>query len=269
MRLLVFSLLILLTAPLSALGQNPFPSGPADLEQALRERVSEFYSYFKLGRFRDTEKLVAEESRDAYYAMNKGRILGFEIKSVDFTTEDFREAKVLVSCLTMVPLLGSKPLPMPIQSHWKQLEGEWYMYLKPRNPGDDFPSPMGMMRFSKDATGAPLVNPGQGPTLESLKTMYEVSTLELQFQSGSEQPVTQTIRVANRSPGPLTLERYTRDFAGLEVSFEAEEIPPGEETTISFVYQPEAARLKGHYDVDFMIMPITQRFTVKLTFDQP
>jgi hypothetical protein len=104
------------------------------------------------------------------------------------------------------------------------------------------------------------------PNLASMQTMYEISNRNLRFPSDGKEPVTQTVRVKNKFQDQLTIDRLTHDFPGMEIRLDAEAIPKDGETTITFTYHPELARLVGTKHFDFELMPITQRVRIVLNF---
>ena len=77
--------------PLIALGQQQTP--PAEAEQALRARVTEFLQYHVDGNFRKAYDMVAEDTKDDYFNSGKVQLKGFKIDDVKFT-DDFTKATV-------------------------------------------------------------------------------------------------------------------------------------------------------------------------------
>ena len=139
--------------------------------------------------------------------------------------------------------------------------------------GADAISPFGPMSFSQDLPqpGSRFGQPGgvavQPPTLESLKTMYRLSTDTLAFPRDPEGPVTRSMQVKSATVGKLIVERTTRPIPGIEVQIDGAEIEPGGEATVNFSYDPEKAEhLSGRVRVDFTVMPISQSFQVYLDF---
>ncbi|MEX2304012.1 MAG: hypothetical protein WD733_23910 [Bryobacterales bacterium] len=258
-------LLLVLTTAIAVAQQNPFPNAPPEEEAALKERVNGFYSTFQQGQFREAEAFVAEESREVYYNAPKTRIFSYEIRSLEFN-RDLNEASVLVGVESLSPL-SAQPLKQPLQSHWKRIDGEWYMLLKGLASGEDYQTPVGPMHFP-DTVGKDGARPAnfRQPNLASMQTAYEVSGRNLKFSSDGSAPETHTIRVKNKFQTALTIERLTRDFPGMEIKIESETISPDSEVTIAFTYHPEQARLAGNKQFDFDLMPITQRVRVVLSF---
>ena len=249
------------------MGQSPFQSAPPKVEEALRARVGQLYTLFQQGKFRQAEELVAEDSKDTFYMTSKGRHLGFEIKSVSFSP-DLKEATVLVA-LQMIMPMSSKPLPVPIASKWRQVEGEWYLYYPQYKPGDTVQTPFGPKKISDDSERLRILpNMAKRPDLASLRRMYKVSAKELRFPSSAPGRITQEITVTNRSKGRLSLERLTKDIKGVEIKIAPEEAGPGEKIKASFTYIPAAGQQRRNHKVRFAISPISQNFSIDLIFEK-
>ena len=148
MKTLIISVALLLFAAIpAAWSQKPFPKAPPGVEEALRARVSEYYTLFGQSKFRQAESLVTEESKDAFYTMNKSRHMGFSIAGVTFA-DDVKSARVLVKLMMIMPMMGSKPLPFPVSTQWRLVDGEWYAYIPQFKPGDIVQTPSARRRLS-------------------------------------------------------------------------------------------------------------------------
>jgi len=259
---------LLSTGPLCA--QKLGAAAPPELDGPLRERVAAFYEHFRKGEFRQAEQYIDEESKDLFYGAKKNRIINYEIKTIEYA-DDFRVADVLVSCRTIIPMLGSKPLDVPLSSSWQYAEGNWMLHLN--EPEElkqtSFSSPFGSMQFDQNLPeGGRLESQQeqvQPPTIESVKTMYRVSKQGIRFPTSRVGGI-QTVEVENRSIGTLKLESFTREIEGLKVTIEKTEIAAGETVKIEIAYDPAVKVLQGRYRLEFMVMPITQRFSVFVDF---
>lgn len=250
-------------AVVAAQSDNSFRSAPPEVEEALRARVSQFYEYFKMAKFRQAEDLVVEEAKEHFYGAKKSRIFGYEIRNMNFS-EDLKEAQVLVTCLTPVPGLGSKPLSVPLPSTWKSIDGEWYLYFETRTRGVEHDSPAGKMHFSQELGTHGSLTASQPATLESLKEMYAVTPSTLTFSFQGTTPVTKTFQVENRSKGELTLVSESKGMPGVTVDAGAGKIAAGESLTVSVTYLPSSHVGPGEYPLQFAVQPIAQHFDVKL-----
>ena len=250
------------------MGQSPFQSAPPKVEEALRARVGQLYTLFQQRKFRQAEELVAEDSKDTFYATSKARHLGFEIKSVSFSP-DLKDATAVVALQMIMPITGPRPVTIPITSKWRQVEGEWYLYYPQYKPGDTVQTPFGPKKISADSARPEiLANIEKGPSLATLRTMYKVSAKELRFPSSAPGRITQQITVANRSTGKLSLERRTKDIKGVEMSIAPEEAAPGEEIKVSFRYSPAVQQQRRNHSVRFSVLPISQQFSIELIFEK-
>src|SRR5688572_6406856 len=107
-----------------------FQKAPPHIDTALRARVSQFLQAHVDGKYRVANELVAEESKDFYFAMEKRRFLSFEILRIDYT-ENFTKATVVamveVICSPATLLPNTLMIP-PYQMRWKVENGDCYYY---------------------------------------------------------------------------------------------------------------------------------------------
>jgi hypothetical protein len=128
-------LILLAVFATGSYAQNPgdaFNKPPADVDQALRARITEFYDLHVKGEFRKAEAWVAEDAKDIYYNSNKTKFLSFEIGHIEYSAE-FTRATATVLCEQNIMLPGflGKPMKVPVPSTWKLVDGTWYWYLDP------------------------------------------------------------------------------------------------------------------------------------------
>src|SRR5580658_230886 len=114
--------LILASLAAAAFAQNPtdlFNRAPPDVDKALRARITEFFHYHVTGEHRKAEELVAEDTKDYFYANNKPRYLNFEIGKIDYSS-GYTKAKalVIVKMPIMLPGFNGKVMDIPSPSYW-------------------------------------------------------------------------------------------------------------------------------------------------------
>src|ERR1700734_2080831 len=143
----MYRTLILASLAAAAFAQDPadlFNRPPADVDQALRARITEFFHYHVTGEPRKAEELVAEDTKDYFYNNNKPHYLSFEIGKIEYS-DGYTKAKALVTVkmAIMLPGFNGKVMQIPSASYWKLIDGKWYWYLDTamRNTG-----PMGEMK---------------------------------------------------------------------------------------------------------------------------
>ena len=272
MRILAWLLMgLLAVCPLTA-NDNPFPKAPAEVEEALRGRVTEFYTHFQQRKYRQAEGLVDEESRDYFYASSKKPILSFELVNMEFG-EDFQTVKAFVNVMVMLPMMGPKPVSFPLTGDWRWIEDNWYIHMEGAKPGTIKQGPFGPMRINPE--GAARAGAAQGlPTYspegikQALKSMYRVEPETLRFAHKPSEPITQTVRFINPGPARLsvTATEEIHTLPGLQIEFDRRQIEPGEELPITFTYQGKEQALEGTINIVFSVLPLKQIFAVTIEF---
>ena len=242
---------------------------PPEIDDALQSRVHTFYELFQRGDFRGAEAFVAPESRDHYYNARKNRIVGFDVESINYS-DDFRTARVLVRCMTLAPMLGSQPVGVPVQGEWRFLDDDWYLHLGIRAIQEDgtWRSPAGIMTFQPESSSAASAAPQQPMTVDALRNLYSVSSNELAFPAGVEEPVSRAVTVQNRAQGGLTVAPLRELPEGVEVSIDAPKMEAGGQAVITITCQPAVLAAAEPTALEFAVEPIGQTFEVKLLFEE-
>ena len=167
-------LLAMIAVGLAWAQSDPFDRPPPpEVEEALRSRITQFYDLLEQGKFRETEQLVAKDSRESYYTARKSRVYGASVREIDFSS-DLRTAKVLVTLKAKIPLAGSTLFDMPIGTQWAWEEENWFLVLPKTRPGDQVPTPFGAKTMGPETSGAPGPSVGRPPvpSIAALKKMY-------------------------------------------------------------------------------------------------
>lgn len=110
-----------------AFGQTP----PPEVDQALRARVNEFFGYHVSGEFRKAIDLVAEDTKDYYFAVQKNLFISFKIVDVKYN-DDFTRATVRVDGTRKVRIRPEFPettVVQPMPTTWKIENGKWVWYV--------------------------------------------------------------------------------------------------------------------------------------------
>src|ERR1039457_1582878 len=221
--------------------RNLFDKAPPDVEQALRARVAKFYQLFVDGKPRLAEPLVAEESKDIFFAAEKKKYKSCDMGSVTYS-DNFTKAKAVVSCDTSYFAMG-RPIAVkiPITSLWKLRDGEWYWYVIPPNELSEYNTPVGPAKRPPEEEGgdnatppAPMVRPMI--TADQLQKAVRADHESFDFNSSKSSQ--QDLRVKNSLPGGVTLTASTA-VAGLSVKPAKTGIQAGEELTFVVAFDPE------------------------------
>jgi hypothetical protein len=226
----MYRILIFVSLASAAFAQDPadlFNRAPADVEQALRARITEFFHDHVTGEYRKAEELVAEDTKDYFYANNKPHYLGFEIGKIDYS-DGYTKAKalVIVKMAIMLPGFNGKVMDIPSPSYWKLIDGKWYWYLDTamRNA-----SPMGEMKPGPPrAADAPPAMPVIAASTEELFAQVKADKAAVGVKPGSPDQIV----ISNGMVGPINLSVQGK-IEGIEAAFDRAEIKPGEKATLT------------------------------------
>lgn len=224
-------ILILASLASSALAQNAadlFNRPPADVDQALRARITEFFHYHVTGEPRKAEELVAEDTKDYFYDNNKPHYLSFEIGKIEYS-DGYTKAKALVTVkeAVMLPGFNGKVMEIPSPSYWELIDGKWYWYL---SKAMQHASPFGEMKPgppSLDGAPPPLM-PNIAGSIEELYAQVKADKSTVSVKPGSSDQVA----ITNGMTGPITLTLQGK-LDGIQAAFDHAEIKPGEKATLT------------------------------------
>jgi hypothetical protein len=228
----MFRPLVLLSCAACCFAQAPadlFNRPPADVDRALRARISEFYQDHVDGKFRLADALVAEDTKDFFYASNKPKYLSFEIQRIDYS-EGFTRAKATILCeqYVMMPGFTDKPLKVPTPSTWKLVDGQWYWYVDqdalrqtpfgPMQPGPASPG------------GAPPRLPAipSGKDLAFIFSQVKADKPAVSLKLGEPEQVT----ITNGAQGQVTLS-LTGTLPGIDVKLDRMNLGSGEKAVVT------------------------------------
>lgn len=211
-----------------------FHKPPADVDKALRERVSEFFELHVKGDFRKAEALVAEDTKDYFYDNNKPRYLSFEISKIKYN-DDFTKAQVTVLCEQYVRFPGfpNTPVKVPTPSAWKIENGKWVWYV---DQSQIATSPLGikMSPGPPSHTAGPAAL-GQVPTLDQFYASFKADRDSVTLEPGG----TETVNISNSSPG-FMMVHVVGALAGIEAKLDKNKVESGERAVLSLHAGPGA-----------------------------
>ncbi|MBY0373830.1 MAG: hypothetical protein K2Q23_07535 [Bryobacteraceae bacterium] len=241
-----------------------FKKAPPSVDEALRARVSEFYQFHVDKKFRKAEALVVEESKDAFYAAPKQEPLSFAINEIQYE-ENFTKAKVmsLLAVERAVPFAtGYVKMNLPVQSFWKVVDGQWFLYL-PAQPCR--PTPMGPCRAftpeeikaARDQTDLKKrIDEEFQKAQRGLGGNWQIDPRTLIIEAKPN--ATGSVTVKNPINGHLTLDvsRF-REAAILEVTVQGSPVGPDQEGKI-LIKVKDAAAFKGPIQIPLVIQPFNR-----------
>jgi len=122
---------VLLLIPFFVLAEAPkAPAAPKKVDQALRQRASEFLQDQVDGNFRKALDLVAEDTKDYYFTTAKVKLFSFKIENIEYS-DKFTKAKVDSS--VRKTYAGAIPIEITVTQTdtWKIENGKWMWYFTP------------------------------------------------------------------------------------------------------------------------------------------
>src|SRR5690242_16159365 len=238
------ALLLFLLATVTLRAQTPSESldkPPQDIDDALRSRIQQFYDYHVAGKYRQAERLVAEESKDDFYILSKPELKSFKIARIEYS-DKFTKAKVVIVGATpvLLPMAGGKIMDMPFASYWKIEDGEWCWYYNKEaarhTPFGDVKTP------SETKTGnGPTSRPAPpNVTIEALQSALKVDRTQIDLAPGKPQ----SIKVTNTLPGPasLSVDSPLRPLAqtGITATFDKKNLTGNDSAVLTLSVGPDA-----------------------------
>lgn len=263
--------LILLCALLMSTAWGQQPSPPPGLEQAVRGRVTEFLQYHVDGNFRKAYDMVAEDTKDDYFATGKVQIKGFTVDTIEFS-DNFTKARVTGTIAKMFNVQGvDLPVTMPSTTTWKIENGKWVWYNDARGASA---MPMGL-----SIPAAPAAAPQSAPTDGGLPQKFDDKTIAaaarniLQQVSVDKKEITLAADKAsedrvvfhNGMNGSVQLELLAPEVPGFSAKLEQSIVRASTEVGVVFRYAPvNGVQRKDPIDVQLLVQPLNQTFPIRI-----
>jgi hypothetical protein len=262
---------LLLASVLAALAQNPQqPSekAPSEVDAALRARVMKFYEAIMAGKFKEAYLLVADDSQNKFFEMDKGDYKSCAVDVIDYS-DHASKALVITKCKGDWRLQGRVfPVTFPIRSNWEISDGQWYWhYVKPTMVQSPF-STTGWVPVppeSKDGS-APILPKDFAAVAKGILSKVSVDKTSLRFSSNEASQ--EVIHVDNEMPGEVSLEFQDPGVPGLKISAGATKLQAHQMTEVVFAWTPDnSAKIPANAMVQLHIAPTNQVFPIAVTFE--
>jgi len=99
------------------------------MEQALRQRVQDFYTLMQASHYEQAESFVTPETRKYLHDQSKGSFLSFSVSGVKFDqARPPKRAEVSVIISTMHPPIPT-PMPVSFKTNWVFTDGNWFVVV--------------------------------------------------------------------------------------------------------------------------------------------
>ena len=246
---------VLLLIPFLVLAEAPkAPSVPKKVDQALRQRASEFLQDQVAGNFRKALDLVSPDTQDYYLAANKMKLFSFKIENIEYS-DKFTKAKV--DSLVKKTRPGAIPVEITVNQTdtWKIVNGKWMWYFTPANPLLELSG----QTLPKDTNPAAVA-----AAAGQIKAATSVNKESLTFTLGSAG--TEQVVFHNGNKGPVKL---VADMLGNATEFKVEPasglVGADQDATVKITYAPEN-NLTLRTLVRLSIEPFEHQILIPVTF---
>jgi hypothetical protein len=267
----------------------PESAAPAEVSQALRERVTLFFSYHTGSFNRKAIDLVAEDTKDYYYASGKVMFLKVIITSIDFSKDMKKAAVHLETTQNWQVSTYSTVATTPVVTTWMIEDGKWVWFLDKQSSMRSA-TPMGDSALppapGEKLAAVPMLNPDgtinipadfAEPARVAAQGMAILSQAALDknavtFTVGTA--AKEEIKFHNGLNGQVSLALYEApDIPGLRITASKLNLGPNEDAILSFVYEPSAKPvpdvLLRTYNMRLALIPLNQEYPIKFTMQFP
>jgi len=243
-----------------------FEKAPPELDKALRERIAFFYQCHVDGKFRQADQVVAEDSKDAFFAAEKPRYRGFEIVRIVYS-ENFTRARAVVAVDTdfMAPGIGKMAVKAPLVSLWKLENGQWWWYVDP-NAGRQ--TPFGTMRPGEGSSAPLHLNIPTRPE-DAVRLLGKVTANKTEVRLSSYEPASDEVVLTNHMPGQVDLRLEYNGFPGFEARLERQALRANESVKLLLRVEPQDKSPKPTLTVNVRVEPLNQVIPIRVTFAVP
>jgi len=265
----------LLCAPLFA------QDAPSEVDAALRARVDRFFQAQVSGKFREAIPVVADEAQDWFIGSGKETYKGCKTTKIEYS-ENFTKALVTETCQGEYRVHGHRmPVTLPIPSHWKVLDGEWYWYHVKET---EIRTPFGIAKITPDNdpdapasdTSKPMIPANTMALAQDILRSVKVDKTEIKLESGKSNE--DAIEVTNGMPGAISISVDNTGQAGLTVKLDKTELKAGEKARVVFRYNPEdpsvqcgdcAKHVNGTVTTQLHVQPLGQVIPISVFIYRP
>jgi hypothetical protein len=240
-----------------------FDKAPPELDEALRARVAKFFQAHVDSKFRQAEEVIAEDSKDVFYNMEKSRYFGFEIVRINYT-DNFTKATVVtgVEVEWRSPRIGVLRVKPPMTSLWKLENGQWYWYVLPQK---DWDTPWGRMNPGPDPEQNKAMAMFRGVDKQQVLDQVSIDTTEIRLK-GYEASEGRAV-IKNSMPGEIQLRLTAPSAPGLEIKIDKTTLQSDEQAIITVQYKPATTEPKPSSELRVDVDPLGKVYRVRLVFD--
>lgn len=251
------------------------PVAPPEVDSALRARINHFYQAHVDGKFRLADHVVADDSKDAFFALPKQRYHSFDIVRINYK-DNFQKAEAVVNCLGEWLARGQRmKVNMVATSLWKLENGEWFWYMPPAGPTQ---TPFGVMHADADPAKPQSETAGQAaapafprdPRAAMAAVLSAVRTDRTELVLSSFEKSAGEVKITNGLQGNVTIRvDIDGQFPGLTFTVDKTDLKANEVATLKIACEPKDRLPKPTVTARVFVDPTNQMLPVVLKFAVP
>jgi hypothetical protein len=278
MKFLKFSLL-----PLWCFLAFSQDNAPPEVDQALRARVTQFYSANISGKWRDAFQVVADDMQNEYLAASKDTYDHCDTIKITYS-DNFSKATVRENCHGEYRWHNTHiPATIPLTSTWKVVDGQWFWYyLKPTEvmtpwglstiPPDDAKTP------GSSAVNAKIETVLKDPATMAKEILGQIKVDKKEIRLLGYETSRDELHISNTMPGTISVQITCAPVPGFRIKQASPDVGPKESSAIVFEYDIEEAKKqcgdcyklpKPKLTATIRIDPTAQVFPIRITFAIP
>ncbi len=216
----------------------------AEREAALKQRVSKFWDGFVAAKYRQSDVLVSEESKDAFFSWPKKQIKGYKIDQI-FYADGGKAAKVVTLVDTTMSMMGvgAMDIKQPIEAWWREEADGWY-WFQPKN--ETRATPFGTMESNPQSGAAALVPTGQivmNPDIKKMMSLVRPDRQQVDFTQGVAKA--ETVKFKNGMQGTVVLVMDTPPGENVTYELSSRQIVRDGEAILTINYKPDGKPVIG------------------------
>ena len=266
MRFLAGLLLFSLAAP----AQTPSP----EVETALRARVNEFYSHYVDSTFRKAFDMVAEDSKDFFFAAEKSAFQSFKIENIQYS-DGFTKAQVLLTYQKMwriKPQFPETQVTVPMNTNWKIEDGKWMWYHVEAKSA--WITPMGASDLStlKPNAAAPKRPDLSAGAMQAAaaQIMKQTSVDKNEVTLALDRASSDQVALHNGANGYVQVELSGGEsIPGFSATLDKAQLGPNEDAVLKLHYEPAGKAAPSPTMLRLVVQPFNQVFPVAVKFGAP
>ncbi len=251
--------------PLLAAAQTTPPS--PEVEQALRERATQFLQYQVEGNFRKSFDLVAEDTKDWYFGTAKGKLNSFKIETIEYA-ENFTKAMVKGTTKRTIAAMGqSFVIDVALLDRWKVEDGKWVWYRDPtvmETPFGAIPVPTGPEATAPGQSGLPTDTSPAAVAAAASKLPVAATSVDksaITFTEGV--PGTEEIVFHSGAPGRLKVNKMIA-MDSISVDVTNVTLKPDQDVRVKVTYTPDTSGLK-RTTIRLTVEPFARAYNIAVT----